>query len=54
MSVAQAEDALPSWADTSPKQAILDFVERVSAPNGKDFVPEQSRLAVFPPDPDCR
>jgi len=57
MSVARAEDALPSWADTSPKQAILDFVERVSAPNGKDFVPEQSRLAVFDNDgtlwPEC-
>ena len=57
MSVARAEDALPSWADTSPKQAILDFVERVSAPNGKDFVPEQDRLAVFDNDgtlwPEC-
>ena len=57
MSVAQAEDALPSWADTSPKQVILDFVERVSAPNGKDFVPEQDRLAVFDNDgtlwPEC-
>ena len=57
MSVARAEDALPSWADTSPKQVILDFVERVSAPNGKDFVPEQDRLAVFDNDgtlwPEC-
>ena len=57
MSVARAEDALPSWADTSPKQVILNFVERVSAPNGKDFVPEQDRLAVFDNDgtlwPEC-
>ena len=57
MSVARAEDALPSWADTSPKQVILDFVERVSVPNGKDFVPEQDRLAVFDNDgtlwPEC-
>ena len=57
MSVARAEDALPSWADTSPKQVILDFVGRVSAPNGKDFVPEQDRLAVFDNDgtlwPEC-
>ena len=57
MSVARAEDALPSWADTSPKQVILDFVERVSAPNGKDFVSEQDRLAVFDNDgtlwPEC-
>ncbi len=57
MSVAQAEDPLPSWAETSPKQAILDFVARVSVPNGKDFVPEQDRLAVFDNDgtlwPEC-
>ena len=57
MSVARAEDALPSWADTSPKHVILDFVERVSVPNGKDFVPEQDRLAVFDNDgtlwPEC-
>jgi phosphoserine phosphatase len=57
MSVTQAEDLLPSWADTAPKQAILDFVERVSTPNGKDFVPEQNRLAVFDNDgtlwPEC-
>ena len=50
MSVAQAEDPLPSWADTAPKQAMLDFVAKVSAPNGKDFVPEQDRLAVFDND----
>ena len=57
MSGARAEDALPSWADTSPKRVILDFVERVSVPNGKDFVPEQDRLAVFDNDgtlwPEC-
>ena len=57
ISVTQAEDLLPSWADTAPKQAILDFVVRVSAPNGKDFVPEQNRLAVFDNDgtlwPEC-
>ena len=57
MSVTQAEDLLPSWAGTAPKQAILDFVARVSEPNGKDFVPEQDRLAVFDNDgtlwPEC-
>ena len=47
VSVTQAEDLLPSWADTAPKQAILDFVAKVSNPNGKDFVPEQDRLAVM-------
>ena len=57
ISVTQAEDLLPSWADTAPKQAILDFVARVSEPNGDDFVPEQDRLAVFDNDgtlwPEC-
>ena len=57
MSVTQAEDPLPSWAETAPKQAILDFVARVSESNGKDFVPEQDRLAVFDNDgtlwPEC-
>ena len=57
VSVTQAEDLLPSWADTAPKQAILDFVAKVSNPNGKDFVPEQDRLAVFDNDgtlwPEC-
>ena len=57
MSVTQAEDLLPSWADTAPKQAILDFVARVSESNGDDFVPEQDRLAVFDNDgtlwPEC-
>mgnify|MGYP002006645584 FL=1 len=57
VSVTQAEDLLPSWADTAPKQAILDFVAKVSMPNGKDFVPEQDRLAVFDNDgtlwPEC-
>ena len=57
ISVTQAEDLLPSWADTAPKQAILDFVARVSESNGDDFVPEQDRLAVFDNDgtlwPEC-
>ena len=58
ISVTQAEDLLPSWADTAPKQAILDFVARVSESNGDDFVPEQDRLAVFDNDgtlwPECQ
>lgn len=57
MSVAQAKDALPSWADTAPKQAILDFVAKISESGGKDFVPEEDRLAVFDNDgtlwPEC-
>ena len=33
-------DPLPSWNDTAPKKAILDFVERVTKQGSPDFVPE--------------
>lgn len=43
-------DALPSWNDGASKQAIQDFVTRVTDPQGKDFVPENERVAVFDND----
>ncbi|RVJ84192.1 DUF1214 domain-containing protein [Sinorhizobium medicae] len=43
-------DALPSWNDTSVKQAILDFVEKVTDESGQDFVPPKERIAVFDMD----
>jgi hypothetical protein len=42
--------ALPSWNDGNTKQAIVDFVKRVTTPGGKDFVPEPERIAVFDND----
>lgn len=48
-SFAQA-DALPSWSDTPVKQAILDFVEKVTNESGQDFVPLDERVAVFDMD----
>lgn len=43
-------DPLPSWNDTAPKKAIVAFVDRVTAENTPDFVPESERIAVFDND----
>ncbi|NEH54784.1 haloacid dehalogenase-like hydrolase [Rhizobium leguminosarum] len=43
-------DALPSWNDTAPKQAIVSFVEKVTKAGSADFVPEPERIAVFDND----
>lgn len=48
--IAQAADPLPSWNDGAAKQAILDFVERVTTPNSPDFVPSEERIATFDND----
>ncbi len=45
-----AADALPSWNDTPTKQAIVDFVTRVTAVGGPDFVPVDERIATFDND----
>ena len=45
-----AGDALPSWNDGAAKQAIVDFVARVTAEGGADFVPAAERIAVFDND----
>src|ERR1700683_34735 len=42
-----ATDSLPTWNDTAPKKAILDFVERVTKQGSPDFVPEAERIATF-------
>jgi phosphoglycolate phosphatase-like HAD superfamily hydrolase len=45
-----ASDPLPSWNDGAAKQAIVDFVDRVTDLQGPDFVPEPERIAVFDND----
>ncbi|MFO7708948.1 MAG: HAD family hydrolase [Desulfobacterales bacterium] len=45
-----AEDPLPSWNDTAPKQAIVAFVAKVTKQNSPDFVPVPERIAVFDND----
>ena len=46
----QAQDPLPSWNDTAPKQAIIAFVEKVTKEGSPDFVPPAERIAVFDND----
>jgi phosphoglycolate phosphatase-like HAD superfamily hydrolase len=43
-------DPLPSWNDGPSKKAILAFVARVTAKDGKDFIPPPERVAVFDND----
>lgn len=43
-------DPLSSWNDTSPKRAILDYVERVTEEGSPDFIPVAERIAVFDND----
>ena len=43
-------EALPSWNMGSAKDAIVDFVARVTDPASPDFVPGPERIAVFDND----
>lgn len=47
--VARAEP-LPSWSDSATKDALLDFVARVTDPASPDFVSEAERIATFDND----
>ncbi len=49
-STLSATDPLPSWNEGPTRQAILDFVDRVTDPAGSAFVPEAERIAVFDND----
>lgn len=43
-------EVLPSWNGGATRDAIIDFVDRVSAENGPDFVAPAERIAVFDND----
>lgn len=45
-----AADPLPSWNDGAARTAIVDFVDKVTAPASPDFVPQPERIAVFDND----
>ena len=47
---AHAQDPLPSWADATPKKAIMAFVDRVTKQDSPDFVPTADRIATFDND----
>lgn len=38
---------LPSWMETSTKNAILAFVDKVTKEGSADFVPVPERIATF-------
>lgn len=45
-----AEDFLPSWNEGATKNAILQFVAKVTKEGSPDFVPPSERIAVFDND----
>jgi phosphoglycolate phosphatase-like HAD superfamily hydrolase len=45
-----ASPVLPSWNDGQTRQAIVDFVDRVTDPSSPDFVAPPERIAVFDND----
>jgi phosphoserine phosphatase len=47
---ARATDFLPSWNDGDSKARIVGFVERVTDPASRDYVPPAERIAVFDND----
>jgi hypothetical protein len=47
---AAQSDAMPSWNDGTVKGAIMEFVARVTAQGGAEFVPPAERIAVFDND----
>ena len=47
---AQEPDPLPSWNDGPTKQAILDFVTKVTEPESGDYVLPEDRIATFDND----
>ena len=49
LATAQAEP-LPSWSDTRPRQAIIEFVESVTDPLGANYIPPAERIATFDND----
>lgn len=46
----QAREALASWNDGPTRQAIVDFVARVTTTGGPDYVKPEERIAVFDND----
>ena len=45
-----AADPMPSWRDSASKNAITAFVDEITEPGSKRYVPERQRIAVFDND----
>ncbi len=50
LATSQASEALVSWNDTVSKQNIIEYVQTVTNPKDKNFIPEVDRIAVFDND----
>jgi len=46
----QSHEPLTSWNETASKQAIIEFVKKVTTENSPQFVPPAERIAVFDND----
>ena len=46
----RAAHPLPSWKETAAKQAIVNFVEKVTNEESAEFVPPLARIATFDND----
>ena len=47
---AAAVDPLPSWQDADAKRTLVQFVQAVTDPTSRDYVPPAERVAVFDND----
>jgi hypothetical protein len=43
-------DPLPSWTEGESRQAIMEFVQRVTTPDSTDYIVPEERIAVFDND----
>jgi phosphoserine phosphatase len=50
MTTARSGDLLPSWRAGASRQAIVEFVQRVTTEGSPEFVPAEERVAVFDND----
>lgn len=48
--ISATDDPLPSWNDGRVKQAIVEFVSRVTTADSPEFVPVENRIATFDND----
>jgi hypothetical protein len=48
--IVRATDWLPSWSEGASKASIVEFVQSVTDPTSKQYVPPSERIAVFDND----
>jgi phosphoglycolate phosphatase-like HAD superfamily hydrolase len=50
ITLARAQDPLPSWNDGAAKQAVVNFVQTTTETGSTNFVPPEERIATFDQD----